>query len=85
MMSYINNQKGVNMADKKQFDHVIHESWCKGCNICVALCPKNVLALKNGKVAAERPGDCIGCKFCEMRCPDFAIEIQEKTQQASGA
>lgn len=66
---------------KKSYEHVIRERWCKGCNICVAFCPKQVLTLKNGKVFAERPDQCIGCKLCEQRCPDFAIEIHEKGGQ----
>jgi 2-oxoglutarate ferredoxin oxidoreductase subunit delta len=68
------------MGDKKQFEHVIRERWCKGCNICVAFCPKKVLALSGGKVIAEKPEDCIGCCLCEMRCPDFAIEVHEKRE-----
>ena len=69
------------MSDKsKQFEHVIRDRWCKGCDICVAFCPKNVLKLQNGKVALEKPGNCVGCRLCEMRCPDFAIEVQEKNQ-----
>lgn len=66
------------MSEKKTFEHVIHERWCKGCNICVAFCPKQVLSLRNVKVFAERPDLCIGCRLCEIRCPDFAIEIREK-------
>jgi len=67
---------------KKFFSHVIRESWCKGCNICVAYCPKNVLELVGGKVKEMRPDDCIGCKMCELRCPDFAIEVYERGQSA---
>jgi len=71
------------MGDKsKQFEHIIRERWCKGCDICVAFCPKKVLALRNGKVVAEKPGECIGCHLCELRCPDFAIEVQDKNQSA---
>ena len=70
--------KGLNMeSQKKQFKHTIREAWCKGCNICVAFCPRKVLELKNGKVFAARPEDCIGCKLCELRCPDFVIDIEE--------
>ena len=69
------------MSDKnKLFTHVIRERWCKGCDICVAFCPKNVLALQNGKLVVVKPGDCIGCRFCELRCPDFAIDVQDQNQ-----
>ena len=63
------------MGNDRQFEHVIRKNWCKGCEICVALCPKSVLALSNGKVMVEKPNECIGCLLCEMRCPDFAIEV----------
>ena len=67
------------MSEKKRFfEHIIRERWCKGCNICVAFCPKQVLALRNGKVYAAHPDQCIGCRLCELRCPDFAIEIHEQ-------
>ncbi|OHD75614.1 MAG: hypothetical protein A3J97_15915 [Spirochaetes bacterium RIFOXYC1_FULL_54_7] len=66
---------------KKSFEHIVRERWCKGCNICVAFCPKQVLALRNGKVYAAHPELCIGCRLCEIRCPDFAIEIHEKGVQ----
>jgi 2-oxoglutarate ferredoxin oxidoreductase subunit delta len=68
---------------KKAFYHVVREKWCKGCNICVAFCPKQVLVLRNGKVFAEKPELCIGCKMCELRCPDFAIEVHEKGEEAA--
>jgi 2-oxoglutarate ferredoxin oxidoreductase subunit delta len=72
------NECRVMSEQKKTFEHVIRERWCKGCNICVAFCPKQVLVLKNGKVFAARPDQCIGCRLCELRCPDFAIEIVEQ-------
>jgi 2-oxoglutarate ferredoxin oxidoreductase subunit delta len=55
----------------------INEKWCKGCGICVALCPKKVLALKNEKVAVVNEEACIKCRLCEYRCPDFAIFVKE--------
>jgi Ferredoxin len=63
--------------EQKSYEHIIRERYCKGCNICVAFCPKKVLALRDGKVFPERPELCIGCRLCELRCPDFAIEVRE--------
>ena len=66
---------------KKRYVHVIRETYCKGCNICVALCPRKVLSLRSGKVFEEMPDLCIGCRLCELRCPDFTIEVQEQAEQ----
>jgi len=54
----------------------INRYWCKGCGICVAFCPKKVLELDDeGIVTAPREEHCIQCMLCELRCPDFAIEV----------
>lgn len=61
---------------RKLKEHRIDRDWCKGCGICVALCPKKVLELdRQEKVFTARAEDCICCKMCEIRCPDLAIEI----------
>lgn len=65
------------MAKKKLKQHLIDRDWCKGCGICVALCPKNVLALdERDLVEVVRPEKCICCQMCELHCPDLAIEVQ---------
>lgn len=56
---------------------VLNRAWCKGCGICVAFCPKQVLGLKKEKVAEVAEG-CILCGQCELRCPDYAIHIEEE-------
>jgi 2-oxoglutarate ferredoxin oxidoreductase subunit delta len=66
---------------EKTYFHIIRERYCKGCSICVSFCPRKVLVLKAGKVFAERPELCIGCMMCELRCPDFAIEVREEDGQ----
>jgi 2-oxoglutarate ferredoxin oxidoreductase subunit delta len=58
----------------------VNKEWCKGCGICVAFCPKNVLELKHGLIDIARPDDCIKCGQCELRCPDFAIFLKEVSE-----
>ena len=55
--------------------------YCKGCEICVKLCPKSVLEIKDFKVHVARIDDCIDCMLCEVRCPDFAIEVEGKSKK----
>ncbi len=56
---------------------ILNTKWCKGCGICAAFCPKNVLETGYDKVSIARPDDCIKCGACEMRCPDYAIWLEE--------
>ena len=54
----------------------INAAWCKGCDICVKLCPERCLALNEQQVAyLKEPQACTGCHVCEWLCPDFAIAI----------
>ena len=63
---------------------IINRQWCKGCAICVALCPKEALALENDK-AVTVPDRCIACGMCELYCPDLAITVDKskKPKKAS--
>ena len=54
---------------------VIEPAWCKGCGICAAFCPKQVLEIKEEKVTIKDPEACILCGMCESRCPDYAIYL----------
>ncbi len=55
----------------------INEAWCKGCDICVKMCPERCLSL-NARMVAElaQPDACTACHLCEWLCPDFAIRIE---------
>ena len=59
---------------------MIYKKWCKGCGICVAFCPKQVLDFDETeqRPVVARPEDCIQCGLCELRCPDFAITRVKK-------
>ncbi len=55
----------------------INATWCKGCDICVKLCPERCLTLNDQQVALlTTPEACTGCRVCEWLCPDFAIEVR---------
>ena len=54
---------------------VTDTSWCKGCGICAAFCPKGVLQIRNEKVRIDETKQCISCGLCELRCPDYAIYL----------
>jgi len=54
----------------------IRENWCKGCGLCIAFCPKKVLAADAlGRPLIQAAENCIGCGICCHRCPDMAIDI----------
>jgi len=59
----------------RKFEVLINEKWCKGCEICVEFCPKNVLVMEKDKAKVQNPDACTGCMLCEIYCPDFAIEV----------
>jgi indolepyruvate ferredoxin oxidoreductase beta subunit len=52
--------------------------WCKGCDICVRMCPEKCLELDEEQIVSiPRPDDCTGCRICEWLCPDFAIKLHK--------
>jgi 2-oxoglutarate ferredoxin oxidoreductase subunit delta len=60
----------------------IFRAWCKGCGICVAFCPRGVLAIdEDGYPFVKDLDACIGCGWCEIRCPDFAITVERKRRR----
>ena len=71
-------KKNGGKKPKKHFTQLIFRDWCKACGICSAFCPKGVISRsKTGAPVIEHPEACIGCRFCELHCPDFAITIRE--------
>jgi 2-oxoglutarate ferredoxin oxidoreductase subunit delta len=69
----------------RKFKPEILDEACKGCLICVYTCEKRGAGIlkESGKrtpiggVHPEIAGDCIGCRWCERTCPDFAISVEE--------
>ena len=63
---------------------IIDENLCKGCHLCLYMCPKNVYAISSepNKKSVQLPyvnfGDrCDKCGKCEIACPDQAITVND--------
>ena len=64
----------------KKFNVSVNMGWCKGCSLCMGVCPKSVLEMSERlKSTPVREDDCIGCRQCENVCPDLAITVTERT------
>ena len=55
---------------------------CKGCEICVHFCPRDILQVStatNAKgyhypdIVPGKETECVHCQFCTLVCPEFAI------------
>ena len=60
----------------------VDEARCKGCLLCVTVCPKKCIAVSETfSVTGYYPAKpakqeaCIGCAMCAQICPDLAIEV----------
>jgi 2-oxoglutarate ferredoxin oxidoreductase subunit delta len=58
---------------------------CKGCRLCIAVCPKKNLKAgdrMNARgvfaVVAVDENDCSGCGMCYLMCPDACIVIENE-------
>jgi 2-oxoglutarate ferredoxin oxidoreductase subunit delta len=61
---------------------IINQDVCKGCEVCIAFCPKNLITLAdklnaNGYIPAsfKDNGECTACTSCALVCPEVAIEV----------
>lgn len=63
---------------------VFDDERCKGCEICVLVCPRKIIGLgdrrnaRGYRTAVVREMDrCAGCAICAQMCPDVAIEVHK--------
>jgi len=56
--------------------------YCKGCELCVAACPQDVLALDMVSLTSKGfhpvqiiKDGCTGCAICAVVCPDSALTV----------
>ncbi len=63
----------------------INEDRCKGCGLCVHVCPKKVLVIAKERLnvkgyhpaSAPDQSSCISCAMCATMCPDVAIRVEK--------
>jgi 2-oxoglutarate ferredoxin oxidoreductase subunit delta len=68
----------------------IEKEICKGCELCIAACPQDSLALsdkinlKGYRFAVLVQDNCTGCVNCALVCPDAAITVYRQKKPVKG-
>ncbi len=69
---------------------LIDEDRCKGCGLCVGVCPSHILELSEDHFNAKgyRPigvtdmDRCTGCSVCAIICPDVVFTVYREKRGA---
>jgi len=63
---------------------------CKGCHLCISVCPKKILVVaeqynQNGypPVKVTEQEECTGCALCAEMCPDICITVWKDKESKS--
>lgn len=70
---------------QKQTRILIDEESCKGCSLCLQVCPRKVFSAgkKRNRAGYQIPevteaNNCTQCLLCELTCPDLALTVEKK-------
>lgn len=58
---------------------------CKGCGLCVSVCPKKIINLDTSQLNKKgyhpafvtEQDKCIACAMCALMCPDVVIVVEK--------
>lgn len=65
-MNYLKNVSTITIdADK-----------CRGCGMCLSVCPRNVLAKIGARVIVQERDACLECGACANNCPFEAAQVK---------
>lgn len=62
------------------------EIYCKGCGLCVGVCPQKIIILDDKRITQKgyHPAVvidmdlCTACASCALMCPDSAITVEKE-------
>jgi 2-oxoglutarate ferredoxin oxidoreductase subunit delta len=65
---------------------IFDEFYCKGCGLCVEICPVKIIELDETVITAKgyHPAHitdrdkCIACANCAVMCPDSAVKVEKE-------
>ena len=70
---------------------VFHEERCKGCELCVTVCPRKIIHMADRLNAKGfRPAEvteqdkCLSCVICARICPDCVIDVYREPSKKEG-
>lgn len=76
------DERTIVSKTKHRITITIDETVCKGCGLCVSVCPRHAMGLAehiNARgfhpAVLTDPDSCTGCAQCAIMCPDVCIGI----------
>jgi 2-oxoglutarate ferredoxin oxidoreductase subunit delta len=62
----------------------VDQQYCKGCGLCVSVCPEKIMALDLEQISSKGynpafctdQNACSSCLSCAQVCPDVAITVE---------
>lgn len=61
----------------------LNKEKCKGCEMCINVCPHEVFVMKDNKVNITDKNLCMECGACAKNCPFSAITVNSGVGCAS--
>ena len=87
-MPLARDERTIVSKTKRRITITIDETICKGCGLCVSVCPRHAMSLADHinargfhPAALTDPDSCTGCAQCAIMCPDACIRIVKESEE----